>query len=321
MRVVDLIRLVLLASIWGASFIFVRVLSPVIGPVMTADFRVLIAGIFLCIYFKIAGIETEWRRLWKEYLAVGTLNSGFPFLLYAWAALYVPASYLVIINSTSPLFGAVCSAYWLGERLTLLKITGLLLGAAGVALIVRYTLSRTQSHVWVGSARVTRLSHLLRPFRDLRQEVGSLNEADYAGRSEPACDRYAAFSSRAPGPSTGNGHAFRGHEHPRSCHFMHRSGISVILPPAGRRGTHQGSDGHLPDTGLRHALEYPLPVRDSHSGNDGRMRPHCYGHRARDQEGLELCSLSVNRSVPGELRLCRSLSRPRIHRIHLCGAH
>ena len=137
MRVVDLIRLVLLASIWGASFIFVRVLSPVIGPVMTADFRVLIAGIFLCIYFKIAGIETEWRRLWKEYLAVGTLNSGFPFLLYAWAALYVPASYLVIINSTSPLFGAVCSAYWLGEKLTLLKITGLLLGAAGVALIVR----------------------------------------------------------------------------------------------------------------------------------------------------------------------------------------
>ena len=62
MRAVDLIRLVLLASIWGASFIFVRVLSPVIGPVMTADFRVLIAGIFLCIYFKIAGIETEWGR-------------------------------------------------------------------------------------------------------------------------------------------------------------------------------------------------------------------------------------------------------------------
>jgi drug/metabolite transporter (DMT)-like permease len=137
MRVTDLIRLVVLASIWGASFIFIRVLSPVIGPVMTADFRVLIAGIALCTYFKVAGIEMEWKRLWKEYLVVGTLNSGFPFLLYAWAALYIPASYLVIINATSPLFGAIFSAYWLGERLTVLKISGLLLGAAGVALIAR----------------------------------------------------------------------------------------------------------------------------------------------------------------------------------------
>ena len=204
-------------------------------------------------------------------------------------------------------------------RLTLLKITGLLLGAAGVALIVRYPLP-TQSHVWVGSARVTRLSHLLRPFRDLRQEVGSLNEADYAGRSEPACDRYAAFSSRAPAPPPGTVtlsvamNILAWPFYAPQWDICYSTACWPTWDPP-------GSDGHLPDTGLRHALQCPLPVRDSHSGNDGRMRPHCYGHRARDQEGLELCSLSVNRSVPGELRLCRSLSRPRIHRIHLCGAH
>jgi drug/metabolite transporter (DMT)-like permease len=137
MRPVDLIRLIVLAAIWGASFVLLRVLVPVIGPVTTATLRVLVAGVALSIYCKITGLDVEWRRFWKEYVFVGAINSGFPFLLYAWAALYMPACYLVIVNSTSPLFGAIFSAIWLGERLTIWKLAGILVGAAGVALVAR----------------------------------------------------------------------------------------------------------------------------------------------------------------------------------------
>jgi drug/metabolite transporter (DMT)-like permease len=137
MRPVDLIRLIVLAAIWGASFTFIRVLVPVIGPVMTATLRVLLAGIALSIYFKIIRLDAEWRHFWKEYVFVGAIGSGFPFLVYAWAAQYLQASYLVIVNSTSPLFGAIFSAIWLGERFTTWKLAGILVGAIGVALVAR----------------------------------------------------------------------------------------------------------------------------------------------------------------------------------------
>ena len=137
MRISDLVRLIVLAAIWGFSFIFIRVLAPVIGPVMTATFRVFLAGVALMIYCRSTRLDAEWRSFWREYLFIGVVNSGFPFLVYAWAALYVPACYLAIVNSTSPLFGAILSTVWLKERLTLGKLGAIVLGAIGVALVAR----------------------------------------------------------------------------------------------------------------------------------------------------------------------------------------
>ena len=65
------------------------------------------------------------------------LNSSLPFLLFAYAALTLPASYLVILNAALPLFGAVASAVWLGEPLNAAKVAGLAAGAAGVMLVSR----------------------------------------------------------------------------------------------------------------------------------------------------------------------------------------
>ena len=48
----DTLRLVLLAAIWGASFLFTRIVAPSLGPVATADLRMLIGGIALAVYFR-----------------------------------------------------------------------------------------------------------------------------------------------------------------------------------------------------------------------------------------------------------------------------
>lgn len=135
MKTASFIRLLSLAAIWGSSFIFLRVLSPVIGPFATVTFRLLLAGAVLVAYFKFIGFDPEWRRFFRHYLIIGLLNSALPFVLYSFAALYMPSSYEVILNSSTPLFGAVFSALWLNENLTLKKLCGLLISAAGVALI------------------------------------------------------------------------------------------------------------------------------------------------------------------------------------------
>ncbi|MFH1143297.1 MAG: DMT family transporter [Candidatus Eisenbacteria bacterium] len=137
MRTGDLIRLLVLGAIWGSSYIFIRLLAPAIGVMMTVESRVAIAGAALILYCRLSGVPVGWRRNGKHYLAIGVINSAAPFLLYAFAALHLPASYSVILNSSAPLFGAVFAAAWLGETLTVRKILALLLGAAGVALVAR----------------------------------------------------------------------------------------------------------------------------------------------------------------------------------------
>jgi drug/metabolite transporter (DMT)-like permease len=135
LRTQDTGRLVALAAIWGGSFIFLRVLAPVLGPVLTAATRVLIAGAALVLYCRVTGFDTQLRRYWREYVVIGIVNSALPFLLYAFAALHIPASYSVILNCAAPLFAAMLAAVFLGERLTVTKLAGLAAGALGVALV------------------------------------------------------------------------------------------------------------------------------------------------------------------------------------------
>ena len=130
-------ELILLAAIWGGSFILTRVLAPNIGALVTAEFRLLLGGLGLGVWFVIVNFDAEWQRYWKRYLALGLLNTAAPFSLFSYAALTLPGSYLAILNSLSPLWGAVFAALILGDALTPRKTGGLLLGVIGVALITR----------------------------------------------------------------------------------------------------------------------------------------------------------------------------------------
>lgn len=135
MKAADAARLVTLAAIWGASFLFIRITAPAIGPVATADLRMLIAGAALAAYYAFTGFDAQWRRWWRYYLFIGALNSAAPFLLYGYAALDLSVGLMAVLNATSPMWGALLSAVVLGERLSPGRISGLLLGVLGVALV------------------------------------------------------------------------------------------------------------------------------------------------------------------------------------------
>ena len=138
MRFPDLARLIALAAIWGASYLFVRMGVPALGTAWYTELRVAVACLAMLIYAWTISFDLDLRRNLHAYLAMGVLNTALPWALYAYAGHYIGAGYMAMINGTTPSFGAVCGAIWLGERLTGRKALGLLLGALGVALIVGF---------------------------------------------------------------------------------------------------------------------------------------------------------------------------------------
>ena len=137
MNPADYVRLVFLAAIWGASFIFMRVAAPAFGPVLTAEGRLLLAGLVLAAWFRYSGMDAQLRRHWQAYAAIGLVNMALPSLFYAFALTHIPASVGAVLNSTAPMFGALLAALFLGERFTGRKAAGCIAGVAGVALVVQ----------------------------------------------------------------------------------------------------------------------------------------------------------------------------------------
>jgi drug/metabolite transporter (DMT)-like permease len=137
MRRADATRLVVLAALWGASFLFMRIVAPVLGPLIAADGRILVASAALAVYLRAVRFDPQWREWWREYAIVGTMNTALPFALFAYAAVHIPAGLSAVLNATAPIWGALLSALLLAERLTLARMLGLGSGVAGVALITR----------------------------------------------------------------------------------------------------------------------------------------------------------------------------------------
>ncbi|MBU6154735.1 MAG: DMT family transporter [Bdellovibrionales bacterium] len=128
-------KLTVLAAIWGSSFIFMKILVPVIGVLPTACLRILISGLVLTSGMKLLRMNLEFKKHFRHYFTVGVLNAALPFFLYSFAALHAPSSLSVIMNSTTPIFGAVFALMWLEERMNWKKGAGFFLGTSGVTLI------------------------------------------------------------------------------------------------------------------------------------------------------------------------------------------
>ena len=138
MTLASLIRLLALSAIWGASFLFMRMGAPVLGPVLLIGLRVLLAALFLAVVGAVLRKPLDARRNAGHYLVLGLFNSALPFLLFAFAARTLSASLLSILNATAPIWGAVIGAVWTRTALSAKSLLGLAMGVAGVALLVGF---------------------------------------------------------------------------------------------------------------------------------------------------------------------------------------
>ena len=128
-------QLVALSALWGASFMLIRIASPLLGPNVLAAMRIGAATLTLAVLMR--AMRHAWPTgHWRELALIGLLSVAMPFLLFAWAALQLPAGYSALLNSTAVVFGMFASAWFKEDTLTLRKIVGCACGFAGVALIV-----------------------------------------------------------------------------------------------------------------------------------------------------------------------------------------
>lgn len=139
MKTKDLIALFALAAVWGASYLFIRIAAPALGPFPLAGGRVALAGLVLWIGMRIAGQRPAIRENARKLLILGGLNAAIPFSLIAAAELHVTASMAAMLTATAPMWSAVFSALWLGERIRPRRAAGLLLGVVGVAVLVGWS--------------------------------------------------------------------------------------------------------------------------------------------------------------------------------------
>lgn len=131
----DGLRLLLLAAIWGASFLFMRVAAPVLGALPLASARVVLGALGLAVFVALVRVRRDFRGKLPKTLLLGVLNSGIPFALYGLAAQRLPAGYSAIFNATTPLMAVLIGALFFRERLTPAKAGGVVLGLLGVVVL------------------------------------------------------------------------------------------------------------------------------------------------------------------------------------------
>ncbi|GJI95861.1 membrane protein [Duganella caerulea] len=154
MSTVNLFRLILLAAIWGGSFLFMRIAAPVLGAAVLIEYRVLFASLFLAAMALALKKPLNLRQHWKHYLILGLFNSALPFLMFAFAARTLSASLLAVLNATTPLWGTLIGAVWTRQMVSAKVMLGLALGACGVALLVGFDHVTTKPGAGIAIAAV-----------------------------------------------------------------------------------------------------------------------------------------------------------------------
>lgn len=135
----DLTTLLLLAFAWGASFLFMRIASPELGPVFTTELRVTLAGSALLLYAFVTRRKLGILKHWKQFLLLGAINAALPFTLICMAELHLSASLAAILNATTPMFAALAAWGTRQEKPGLAKSAGLVIGLIGVAVLVGWS--------------------------------------------------------------------------------------------------------------------------------------------------------------------------------------
>lgn len=128
-------EMILLALIWGGSFLAVRVALDEIGPLTSVVHRVGWAMLALWIAVAVMRLPLPREpRVWFAFLGMGLLNNVIPFGLIAWGQLHIESGLTSILNAATAIFGVLAAAiFFADERISTRKAIGVILGFAGVA--------------------------------------------------------------------------------------------------------------------------------------------------------------------------------------------
>lgn len=145
----------LLGTIWGSSFLWIKIAVAEIGPVLLAALRLLFgaAGLIGIAWMTRQSVPRD-RGLLVRYLVLGVFNTALPFVLIPWGETRIASGLAAVLNGTTPLFTLVIAHFWLrDERITRARVAGLILGFAGVVVLMSHDLRAGAGNLW-GQAAV-----------------------------------------------------------------------------------------------------------------------------------------------------------------------
>jgi len=145
----DYLLLLLLAAMWGASFIFIKIGVGEMNPLFLVFIRSGAATVALVPILVATRVPfAQLRSHWKPGLAIGLLNSALPYVLIAFGEKYIESSLAGILNATAPLWTGLLAGFWAeSEGIGRRQMAGLLLGFAGVVVIAKPTGSAFSSSI------------------------------------------------------------------------------------------------------------------------------------------------------------------------------
>ena len=136
MSLFALLQLMALSALWGASFLFIRIASPLLGPTVLAGMRVGLATVALGALMLLLRQRWPWHK-WRPLLLIAITAVALPFILFAWAALHLPSTYSALINTMYVVFGCLFGTWLKVDTLNARKLLGCLVGMLGIGLIVQ----------------------------------------------------------------------------------------------------------------------------------------------------------------------------------------
>lgn len=143
----------LLGTIWGSSFLWIKIGVAEIGPATLAAFRLLFgaAGLVAVARLTRQPFREHLRRFFPSYVFMGIFATALPFILISWAETRIDSALAAILNATAPLFAIVIAHYWLSdEKISLARLAGLITGFVGVVVLMSREFSPEGIHgsIW-----------------------------------------------------------------------------------------------------------------------------------------------------------------------------
>ncbi len=125
-----------LALIWGSSFLFIKWGLEEVSFLSVVAGRLIFGLVFLFGASLVQGLGLPRRALWRRLAVVALANNVIPWILLVWGEQFIPSGIAAMLNATTPLFTLLLASTWGDEQLSWLKVTGLIVGFLGVAVVI-----------------------------------------------------------------------------------------------------------------------------------------------------------------------------------------
>jgi len=130
----------ILSVLWGASFFFIKLSLREIPPLTIVLVRVGVSAIVLTVFVYATGKKMPSSPgIWGMFFVMGALNNLVPFSLIIWGQQYVESSVASILNASAPVFSVILAHFLTSEeKMTPSRVTGVLTGLTGVAILIGF---------------------------------------------------------------------------------------------------------------------------------------------------------------------------------------